>query len=348
MLKKLLIGVLALITLAFVALQIYINTGDVVELPPETNQIVNQLLEEGNLPELITGKTGFAQNGEVKIWYEIIAPADTIKATVLLVMGHSTSSLTWTPLFYQPFLDSGYQVIRYDNRGLGESNWMEDWTTENAYSLEDMAEDAVAILDAVGVEKAHIIGASMGGMIAQRLAISHGERVLSLTSIMSSGYWEDPSISSPDAISSKGSKLVLKYGIFNPSDANTLKLRIGFPQGLKGNGDYDIDVKKIAERALYEIKKRKGFNPKVGNQHTVAISKSGSRLEELGTIEMPTLIIHGKSDPLIDFAHCEKYAPLIPHAETLFIDGMGHDMPGIYMEQYHEAILKNFAKITQP
>lgn len=344
MLKKILIGILALLVLAVVGFQLYINTGDIIELPADTEQAVAEVLKENNLPNLISGETGYAQNGDVKIWYEVISKVDTPKATVLLVMGHSASALAWTSTFYQPIVDAGYQVIRYDNRGLGESSWMENWTAENAYTLEDMAKDAVAILDEVRVKKAHIIGASMGGMIAQRLAISHSDRVSSLTSIMSSGFWEDASIAPPNAFLSRITKLALKHAVFNPSDENMLKMRVGFRESLKGDGDYTFDVKKSAQAAYFEMKKRKGYNPTVGDQHTAAISKSGSRLEELKNISMPTLIIHGKSDPLVTFAHCEKYAPFIPHAEKLYINGMGHDMPDIYMKQYHEAILKNFAK----
>ena len=86
------------------------------------------------------------------------------------------------------------------------------------------------------------------------------------------------------------------------------------------------------------------MNPTVGNQHTAAIESSGSRLEELGSINAPTLVIHGKSDPLVIFAHAEKYAPLIPNAEMLYIDGMGHDIPSVYMEEIHAAIFNNFNK----
>ena len=101
-------------------------------------------------------------------------------------------------------------------------------------------------------------------------------------------------------------------------------------------------MKRVAQKALYEKRKRRGSNLQVGPQHELAIAKSGSRLDELGKITLPVLIIHGKSDPLIDFNHCQKYAPLIPHAKKLFIDGMGHDMPDAYMHQYHKVIYELF------
>jgi len=291
------------------------------------------------LPELITGETGFTENEGVKIWYEKMTPKDSIKGTILLIMGHSSSAMIWGSSFTQPLIDSGYQVIRYDNRGVGESDWMTDWEEDHPYSLEDMAKDGMAVLDAAGVQNAHILGASMGGMIAQRIALSHSKRVLSLTSIMSSGYMNDPEMPSLSTANIQDFlRLTLRY-LVPPSEAGAMKFTVGIQQLFQGNGPYNHPIKKSVQRTLYEMRKRKGMNSNVGDQHTAAISASGSRLEELGNIKVPTLIIHGKSDPLVRFEHCEKYAPLIPHAKKLFIDGMGHDMPTIYMDQYHAAIL---------
>ncbi len=339
MLKKLLIGLLALIAICIAGYYIFINTG--IQLPAETDEIVAEVLASDDLPELITGETGFAKNGDVKIWYEKMTPTDSAKGTILLVMGHSSSAIVWGPNFTQPLIDAGYQVIRYDNRGLGESDWIKDWDKDNPYSLEDMAKDGMAVLDAAGVDKAHIIGASMGGMIAQRIALSHSNRAETLTSIMSSGYMNDPEMPAidTDGILNFG-RLTLRY-LMPPSEAGAMKFMVGIQQLFQGNGPYRHPIKKSAQRTLYELRKRKGTNPNVGDQHTAAIAVSGSRLEELGNIKMPTLIIHGKSDPLVRFEHCEKYAPLIPHAKKLFIDGMGHDIPDLYMEQIHAAILDN-------
>ncbi len=339
MLKKIGIGLL-IIALLFVAVYYwFLNSG--IQLPPETDAIVQEVLQSEELPELITGETGFANNGGVKIWYEKRVPTDSIKGTLLLVMGHSSSALIWGSDFMQPFVDDGYQVIRYDNRGLGESDWIADWNKENPYTLEDMAKDGIAVLDATGVEKAHVLGASMGGMIVQRMALSHKERVASLISVMSSGYMNDPEI--PILTRSQMmdfGRLTLRY-LTPPSEEGAIKFMVGIQKLFQGNGPYTHPVKPSAQTTLYEIRKRKGMNPNVGDQHSAAIAASGSRLEELDQIKVPTLIIHGKSDPLVRFEHCEKYAPLIPHAEKLYIDGMGHDMPLIYMAQYHDAILKH-------
>ena len=339
MLKKIGIGLLLLTVISIAAYYWFINSG--IQLRPETDAIIEEVLQADDLPAFITGETGFAKNGEVKIWYEKRVPKDSIKGTVLLVMGHSSSALIWSDDFMQPILDAGYQIIRYDNRGVGESDWMTNWDKDNPYTLEDMAKDGMAVLAATGVEKAHVMGASMGGMIVQRMALSHKEKVASLISIMSSGYMDDPAMPTIDVphIMDFG-RLTLRH-LMPRTEAGTMKFITGIEQLFKGNGDYQHPIKKSVQRTLYELRKRKGMNPNVGDQHTAAIAASGSRLEELGTIKVPTLIIHGKSDPLVRFEHCEKYAPLIPHAEKLFIDGMGHDMPSIYFDQFHAAILKH-------
>ncbi|MFK7980689.1 MAG: alpha/beta fold hydrolase [Saprospiraceae bacterium] len=337
MFKKILIGLSIIIAILIAGYFYLINSG--IQLPEETDAIIEEVLEAGELPELIKGETGFAENGGVKIWYEKIVPQDSIHGTILLIMGHSSSAMIWGPEFTNPLVDAGYQVIRYDNRGVGESDWMTNWDAANPYTLEDMAKDGIAVLDAAGVDKAHIAGASMGGMIAQRVALSHSERVLSLTSIMSSGYMNDPEMPALNTTKMLDFlRLSLRY-LMPPSEAGGIKFMVGIQQLFQGKGPYRHPIKKSAETTLYELRKRKGRNANVGDQHTAAIGASGSRLEELGNIKMPTLIIHGKSDPLVRFEHCEKYAPLIPHAKKLFIDGMGHDMPTIYMEQYHTAIL---------
>ena len=135
MFKKILIGLLVILALITAVYFYFINTG--IQLPPETDTIVEEVLQSGELPELITGETGFAENDGVKIWYEKITPEDSIKGTILLIMGHSSSALIWSSNFTGPLVDAGYQVIRYDNRGVGESDWMTNWDASNPYSLED-------------------------------------------------------------------------------------------------------------------------------------------------------------------------------------------------------------------
>lgn len=317
----------------------FINSG--VKLPKNADKIVDEVLAEKALPEFIVGKTGVSQSSGVDIWYNTMQVKGKPKGTILLVMGHSTTALAWPDYFYKPLMDAGYQVIRYDNRGLGMSDWVKDWRKKNAYTLEDMAKDGIAVLDALGVEKAHIIGVSMGGMIAQRMAISHSERVLSLTSIMSSGYMNDPNIPPvPKQFIQNLTKLVLKYAV-RPNDRKAAKFGMGVRLMLRGKGDGEINFKDAAQKSLFERKKRRGSNPKVRDQHTAAIELSGSRLQELQRLNLPTLVIHGKADPLVLFEHGEKSASRIPNAKTLWIETMGHDLAVHHTPTILKAIFEN-------
>ncbi len=340
MLRKILIGLGILVAIVVIAYFAFINTAPF--LPDDTDAVITEVMNS-DLPNLEYGKGKIAKSGDIDIWYEVFNDSDSAKGTILLVMGYSSTAITWTPNFFEKFVDAGYRVIRYDNRGLGRSSWIKDWTPETAYSLEDMAGDAIAILDDMDIEKAHIVGASMGGMIAQSIAIHHANRVASLTSIMSSGYMNDPELTQvPTGFSIGFLKYLLRYG--TEGDINMLKTRIGIRGLLKGSGDYAFDTKSVAQRVYYEIKKRKGYNPTVGDQHGAAIEKSGSRYAQLGTITAPTLLVHGKSDPLVLFEHVEKYAPMIPNATTLFFDGMGHDIPSIHIDEITKAIMENARK----
>lgn len=312
-----------------------------VRLPKNVVALINEV-ENENLPEFVTGKTGFTSNNGVKIAYELHESKTPNGDTIILVNGHGNSRLVWPAYFYQPFLDQGYDVLKYDNRGLGESDWIADWTKENSYSLEDMAADAIAVLDTLKIKKAHFIGMSMGGMISQRIAISYPSRIISLTSVMSSGFYGDPklvSVSKKFYISIIG--VTLMYGTKLKTDAQKMKLYLSIQRLLKGKGDYKIDNKAILQKAYYELTRRKGFNSKVSDQHSLAIKVSGSRFDELTQIKVPSLIIHGTSDPLINIEHAKKYAALIPNAETLFIEGMGHDLPEKYIPEIHKSIFNN-------
>lgn len=342
MLKKILLGLAAIITIVITASFFYINHTN-VELPPDTDAIVEAAMA-AEIPNLVTGETGMATNGAVKIWYESKMPEDSVRGTVLLVMGLGASAMIWDNEFHQPFLDAGYQVVRFDNRDVGLSSWIEDWDEDNPYTLEDMAEDGIAVLDALGIQKAHIVGASMGGMIVQQMAISHPDRIASLTSIMSSGFITDPDVpTGSDALTSEFTKLGIKL-ILSKSDRNFIQYQIMSRHLLKGDGPYDINIKRTAQMTLYELKKRNGYNPNAATHQIKAMEVSGSRLEALPQITVPTLILHGKSDPLVQFEHALKYAPLIPNAETLYIEGMGHDLPMIYREKIHAGILNTMAK----
>lgn len=330
-------GVLLSILLAASAL-IYFSGP---ELPPDTEEIIAQVIDS-ELPELVTGNTGYAKNGDVSIWYESLEPEGEVKGTILLIMGITNDAMAWPAYFMQPFVDAGYRVVRSDHRGTGMSDWLEEWTEETAYTLDDMSADGFAILDDLNVSSAHIIGVSMGGMIAQTMAINNPERVLSLTSIMSSGYIEDPDL--PPINQSFVVDIILlalKYMLVG-GEENTIKMGIATRTLLRAEAEEPIDVKDNAERMLYNLRKRKGLNYSVSQQHQVAVSLSGSRYEDLQKLKVPSLIIHGKMDPLIPIEHGLKCAEIIPDADTFWIDEMGHDITPRLSEVIVERILDKY------
>ncbi len=332
--KRIILAVAGVLCVMVIAFFIYIKTGPII---PGSDDMFNEIMT-CELPELVTGQTGFANNGKVKIWYEVFKPAQQPRGTILLIMGHSATSLRWQD-FHVPFIKAGYQVIRFDNRGTGMSDWIKDWNKNNPYTIEDMAQDALTVMDALKVDTAHLIGASMGGMIAQQLAIKHQNRVASLTSIMSSGYLEDPALTviTPELMN-QIITISLRYRLI-PTKINQIKFQTYLFYLVSNNSSYD--ARQSALIARYEIEKHGGYNPRVKDQHDAAIITSGSRYDQLGSIKAPTLIIHGKADPLLPVEHSMKYAPMIPHAKTLFIDGMGHYIPDIYMNRINQALFQN-------
>lgn len=313
------------------------------KLPNNIDELIKEVKSKP-LPELMTGEKDFVENDDVRICYEVNRPKETPKGTVLLVHGLSSTLLDWPRYFYQPFLDQGYQVIRYDNRSLGESDWLQKKWPENKYTLEDMARDGIAILDKLSIKRAHIIGVSMGGMISQRMAISHSNRIQSLTSIMSSGFFNDKKLPGvPLPFYTGFARAILLYGRDLTKIDNKLKLHVSIRKLLVGKG-YSTDDKYLLQKALYENTKRKGYNATARDHHGYAIKKSGSRYDELKQLNTPTLVIHGTKDTLVPFEHGQKYAPMIPNAEKLFLEDMGHDIPESYLGKMIPAILENFSK----
>lgn len=332
------------ILLLFIGSSVYIYTVGPT-LPKGTDDIIEGVLENP-LPEIVKGKTGFAKSQGLDIWYESISPKDSSKGAILLIMGISNDALGWPQKFIQAYVDSGYQVIRYDHRGTGMSGWVKNWDNKKPYSLADMADDGIAVLDSLGIKKANIIGVSMGGMIAQELAINHPDRVASLTSMMSSGYIEDPEL--PKISSSIAWELIkvsLKYSIID-TEKNMIKLHIASRMILMGNATYDLQIKELAQQVLYNVRKRNGYNSSVSKQHQAAVFLSGSRYDKLKLISIPTLIIHGKSDPFIPIDHGEKCVSVIPNTVGLWLDNMGHDIPDNFVDTLSKQIMANFMRQT--
>jgi pimeloyl-ACP methyl ester carboxylesterase len=330
----------AILLLLLAGLIIYIYRGGPA-LPPETDTIIKRVINS-ELPEIISGQTGFAQSNDLKIWYESISPKGSPKGTVLLIMGNGADALLWPPKFVRAFVDAGYQVIRYDQRGTGMSDWLEEWDSKHPYAVADMAEDAVEILRALEIQAAHIVGFSMGGMIAQEIAIRYPDKVISLTLMMTSGFIGDPEL--PGLTSRyffdsivQGLPL-LKYRIAG-GEENLIKERIA--KTILVIGPETLDIKELAELVLYDLRKRRGINIRGAFQHQAAITVSGSRYERLKTLDVPALVIHGTNDQFIPVEHGKKLVEIIPNAKGLWLEGVGHVIPMPNMDTVTEIIISH-------
>ena len=162
---------------------------------------------------------------------------------------------------------------------------------------------------------------------------------------MSTGFYFDKAlVSTPRQFILDIGRISWVYGRNLKTEEGKLKLHLAIRRLLKGKGDYPFDNKYVLQKALYEVRSRRGYNMKATDQHSLAIKKSGSRYEGLKNVQLPVLIIHGTTDPLIPFTHAQKYAPMIPQAKTLFIEGMGHDIP----EKHTPAMLEAIQQLLSP
>ncbi len=252
---------------------------------------------------------------------------------IVLIRGLGTQLIQWPEKFVQRLVDRGFQLVMFDNRDVGLSEKFESAGTPDlaalmtgraqpAYQLTDMAEDVCGVLDALEIESAHIVGMSMGGMIAQLVAIMRPERTRSLVSIMSSSGRPDLPPPSPEAAA------VLTSRPDRPDDRDSIiehgmKTRrvIGSP----GFPTDDTELRKQVE-AAYD----RSYYPQGVGRQLAAIVKGGSRVEQLKTISVPTLVIHGADDPLVPIEGGRDTAKNIPGALIEIIEGMGHELsPGL-------------------
>ena len=328
MLKKIILSLALLLALIVAGVSIY-GYSAIVEFTEEQENEIKLAIEKPI--RSVVGEEGYAQNGNTRIWYDVRNPKDSVLGSIVLIMGLSADALAWPSYFMDGFVDAGYQVIRLDNRGVGMTDW-DDFDPENPYSLSDMSDDVLAVLDTLGIAKAHIAGVSMGGMISQTLCIEHPERVLSLTSIMSTPSVMDEELPALNyACFADIAFNTFKYGL-SDSEIDAVKMSLAVRTLLMGSYKYELNIKRIANVALYNVRERNGSNRQSGKQQTTAIEKSGSRNEALKKLMVPTLVIHGKTDPLIPIEHGIKTAQLIPNTQTLWIDGLGHVIPELHAE----------------
>jgi proline iminopeptidase len=260
---------------------------------------------------------------------------DPKSVPLLLVHGLGMQLTAWPEEFVDGLVELGFYVIRFDNRDCGLSTkfeqagvpnlglaWLKSklgWPLRAAYRLEDMAEDAIGVLSALGVARAHVVGVSMGGMIAQILAARYPQRILSLTSIMSSSCRRG--LPGPE-------KRIRKLFMRRAQDPSNIESIID--QGVEvlrtiGSPAYPTPERVLRKRVARSV--RRSYCPAGVTRQMLAIAASGDRCALLRTITAPTLVIHGAADPLVPLACGEDTASRIPGARLEVIEGMGHDLP---------------------
>jgi pimeloyl-ACP methyl ester carboxylesterase len=314
-------------------------------LPPGTAATIARV-RAGPVTGVVLGESGYARYGEVRIWYESIAPIGGQRGVVLLNIALGASSLYWPPAFLHALSAAGYRVVRYDQRGTGASSRMPDWTRQHPYSLTDMAGDAIAVLDELRIDRAHVIGLSLGGFIAQEIAINYPERVQSLTLMSTSADPTDTSLPGPQTwplITSAIAGLpLLRYRVLG-GETNLVKEVLA---GLSAQGGDDpVDVEEWTRIVLYDLRERGGFNLRALRQHQVAVAVTRSRYPLLGTITAPTLVIHGQDDTFLPVEHGHRLAAAIPSASGLWLQDAGHPFPYPNMREVTEAIIGHLAAI---
>jgi pimeloyl-ACP methyl ester carboxylesterase len=261
-----------------------------------------------------------AKNGAVELEYQAFGdPADE---AVLLINGLGSQMTRWPQPFCDLLVKRGLYAIRFDNRDTGLSTWCEG----QSYNVGDMATDGAGVLDAAGKQQAHIVGVSMGGMIAQVFAANYPARTLSLTSIMSNTG--NPGSPPPNVE-------LLNTRPLDPSDPNFIADTVARAEAI-GSPGYPWPPGALAARARAEADR--AFNPPGIQRQMAAVRSSGDRRAKLATIKSPTVVLHGADDPLVPVAGGRDTADNIPGAELRVVPGMGHDLPPALYDIFVETI----------
>ena len=282
-----------------------------------------------------------AVNG-IDIEYDVTGPDDGVP--MLLCTGISVQLIWWWDEFVAKLVERGYRVIRFDNRYAGKStqfDHMDLAASMNAafadgdapYTLSDIANDAVALLDHLGVEKAHIVGQSMGGMTVQTIALEHPDRVLSMCSIGSTTG--DPSVGQPDPT---GLGAFMGGGAPPTNRDEAADRYVEMWRALAGPA-YPCDEARTRDVGLRAYDREHGGIGVI--RHIAAIRVSGDRTPRLAQIKVPVLVIHGTSDPLVGVSGGYATAQAIPNSELHIVEGMGHDIPPPLWDEFADLIHKN-------
>lgn len=243
---------------------------------------------------------------------------DSTRPAVLLIMGASASMIWWDDAFCQRLAEQGRFVIRYDNRDVGQSTCYPPG--EPGYDVEDMADDAVGVLDSYGIEKAHLVGMSLGGMIAQLVALRNPDRVLSITLIASS-VWDDRPDLPP--ISDKILRYHASAGSVDWSDPKAAARYMAEGWRLLCGSKHPFDEARALQLAEAEAKRARNLLSMFNH----ALLKGGeSWYGKTGKIAVPALVIHGTEDPVLPYPHAKALIESIPGAKLLTLQGVGHEL----------------------
>ena len=278
----------------------------------------------------------FANNGEVRICWESFG--DPSAPAILLVNGLGSQMTRWPEGFCTLLVDAGYRALRFDNRDTGLSTWFGEG---DAYTLEDMAADAVAVLDAAGVSAAHVAGVSMGGMISQVIAADHPGRTLSVTSIMSTS--SAPGL--PQATPRVMAVLTQPTPDFTTDPDSHVAAAVENALVI-GSPAYPWPEGALVERARAEAER--AWNPTGSGRQMRALGATGDRSERLARITAPAVVLHGADDPVQPAEGGRDTAAKIPGAELRIIEGMGHDLPPALFGIVADAILAAAARAGRP
>ena len=278
--------------------------------------------------------------------YEVRGDPDA--SPLVLVMGLGMPLVLWPDALVDGLLQHGFRVVCFDNRDCGHSEKLPRGSRPNLplaigrallrlkvrapYTLDDMAKDVVGLLDALGIARAHLVGVSLGGMIAQVMAVRFPDRVTSLTSIMASSGNPRVSLGRPAAI-----RVLLRRP--NARDVEAVIAHLVDVFGVIGSPAYATDPALL--RGLCERVARRGYYPAGTARQMLALLATGDRRQDLQRIRAPTLVIHGTRDPLLPVAAGRDTARHIPGARLLEIEGMGHDLPPALTPRIVDAIARH-------
>jgi pimeloyl-ACP methyl ester carboxylesterase len=287
-----------------------------------------------------------ARVGALKLCHETFG--DRQGRPLLLVMGLASQMILWDGEFCELLAAQGFWVIRFDNRDVGRSTILRDapvpkrWqlltsdARAAAYALDDMAADACGLLDHLEIDRAHVVGVSMGGMIGQLLATNHPDRLQSLVSIMST--------TGNRRVGRPHPRMALRMLRKVPRDREGyIEDHIATYRAI-GSAGFDFDERHKRERAGRCFDR--GIHPSGSARQMAAIVTASDRTRALETVRVPTMVIHGDADPLVNVSGGRATAKAIPDAELLILAGMGHDLPRELWPQIIDAIVRNAARAT--